>query len=150
MRLVASAALVALLAAACGREEAPPAADAPPAAAPAAPAVEWATVAEQSSGDVSSTPLTIHVSSDSLRVITSVGGSESPYAPGLVVTNLLSDPLTPPVASVRGEPRFIDSTTVDTSVVQVPKGRLYLFVPQHFGLKGWKVVVQEPRRPSGE
>jgi hypothetical protein len=157
MRLTRPLPLPALLAG-CGGERTVPAMEVPAAAvldSAAAPvrapadSASWVTIAEQSMADVRSTPSTLRVSSDSLRVITSVGGSESPYAPGLVVANFLSDPLTPPVATVRGEPRFLDSTTVDTTVVRVPRGELYFFIPQHYGVKDWSVVVQERRAEGG-
>jgi hypothetical protein len=108
--------------------------------------VQWVTIARQSKADVAVNPTPLRASSDSLRVITTLGAGESPYSPGLVLTNVLSNPLTPPVASVRGVPRFTDRESVDTTVVGVPKGQLYLFIPQHYGVKDWSVVVQEQRR----
>jgi hypothetical protein len=121
---------------------APPAAEAPP-----VPTGEWVTVLERTMEGKRNRPEPFATTSDTLRVITAVEPAISPYLPGLVVTNLLSDATAMPVATIRTQQSIVDTITADTVVVQVPAGTLQFFVPEHRGLTGWRVTVQE-WRPS--
>jgi hypothetical protein len=126
--------------------------DSPPAdagAAPVPPAGEWVTVLERGMRGKQSTPEPFRTTSDALRVITTLGSPSSPYAPGLVITNLLSDSTALPVASIRAEQRRVEGATADTTVVEVPPGRLYFFVAEHRGLEDWGVSIQEFRPAPG-
>lgn len=88
-------------------------------------------------------PLAFRASSPELRVIVRMEELISPYTPGLVVANLLSDRSALPIASVRAEQLRTDTVIADTTEVQVEPGELYLFIAEHRGLQDWTVTVQE-------
>jgi hypothetical protein len=135
------------LAAACGHGEA----GAPPPQAAAdslpAPVGEWVTILDRGMQNRQRTPERFVTRSDTLRVLTTMNALTSPYVPGLVITNVLADGTSLPVASVRAQQERPDATTVDTAVVGVPRGTLYFFVAEHRGLTDWRVTVQELRPP---
>ncbi len=152
MSLQRAALLFVLLASgsACDSPGAAPSARNARAADSVAPAGEWVTIMERNMGGRSTRPERFETRSDSLRVITTTGTASSSYIAGLIVTNVLSDATSLPVASIRVEQRRLGETAADTTVVEVPAGPLYLFVARHQGLNDWTVTLQEFRPSSGE
>lgn len=138
-----------LLAACGGGAEAGGAAQAADSASTDSSAVPevWVELARRDKESSSVRPERFQARSAELRVITRMGELISPLTPGLVVTNILSDRTSLPLASVRAEQNRPDSVTVDTTDVEVESGELYLFVAEHRGLKEWTVVVQEKKQP---
>ncbi|HET7273973.1 MAG TPA: hypothetical protein VFI91_02270 [Longimicrobiaceae bacterium] len=110
-----------------------------------APTGEWVTVLERDLEGKHTRPEPFIVSSDSVRVITTLEPAVSEYIPGRVITNLLSDSSALAVATIRAEQRRLTVTTADTAVVAVPTGDLDFFVAEHRGLTGWTVTIQEFR-----
>jgi hypothetical protein len=137
------------LGAACDRG-APPAPARRPAAAvdtssaSAASSAVWVTVLERSMEGKRSTPEPFETTSDSLRVITAMTPPAAPLSPGVVITTLMSDRTTLPVASIRAEQRRLEPSA-DTTIVVVPAGKLEFFIPEHHGLDDWTVTIQELR-----
>jgi hypothetical protein len=109
--------------------------------------VHWEELARSDHQRSSVLPTRFHASGSELRIITRMGPPASPVSPGLIITNLLSETSTLPVASVRAEQSRPDEISVDTTEVAVPPGNLYLFIAQQRGLSSWTVIVQE-RRPA--
>lgn len=138
-----------LLLAACG--EAPDGMVANlPDSPPPQPSGEWVTLLERERERRSSRPEPFTSTSTRLRVITTMGPNQTEYDAGFVVTNLLSDETTLPVASVRAQQIRLDSASVDTTEVNVPTtGKLYFFVAEHRRLADWRVSIQE-FRPAAE
>lgn len=91
-----------------------------------------------------STPEPFEATSDSLRVITAMTPPATALSPGVVITNLMSDRSTLPVASIRAEQRRLEPSA-DTTIVEVPAGTLEFFVAEHHGLEDWTVTIQELR-----
>jgi len=90
------------------------------------------------------TPERFETTSDSLRIITAMSPPATVLSPGVVITNLMSDRTTLPVATVRAEQRRPEPGA-DTTIVEVPAGVLEFFVPEHHGLEDWTVTIQELR-----
>ena len=109
---------------------------------------EWRDLATRDDQSASVLPVPFRAISSELRVITRMGGTSSPYSPGRVIANILSEESSMPVASVRAEQNPPDSIIVDTTNVTAGPGRLELYIAEHRGLKDWQVTVQERRGPS--
>lgn len=107
---------------------------------------EWVTLLERRMETRSRRPERFVSTSERLRIITAMGPNQTVHNAGFVVTNLLSDDTSLPVASVRAQQFRLDSETADTTEVSVPAaGTLYFYVAEHRRLADWTVTIQEFR-----
>ncbi len=150
-RRMLAALFAAVLVTGCGGEAAPAPAAAPPDTTMrdtiGAPAQgEWVTLLERRMATRSTRPERFRATSPRLRIITAMGPNSTVHNVGFVVTNILSDETTLPVASVRAQQFRLDIEVADTTEVEVPSpGNLYFFVAEHRRLPDWSVTIQEYR-----
>jgi len=107
--------------------------------------VRWVELVRVDHQRSSVLPTRFHASAPELRIVTRMGPTASPVSQGLIITNVLSESSTLPLASVRAEQLRINQVSVDTTEVTVTPGNLYLFIAQQRGLSSWTVVVEERR-----
>lgn len=105
----------------------------------------WVDLVSRGSAASSVLPVTFRSTREELRVVTRMGESISPYSQGRVVSNILSDRSSLPLASVRAEQPRLDTITSDTTEVTVEPGELQLYIAEQRGLQEWRVTVQEKR-----
>lgn len=113
-----------------------------------APEAEWVTLVERRMADRELRPIAFDAPSSRVRVITTMGPATSEFSPGYVVTNILDDLDSIPAASVRAQQFRRDVAVTDTTFVDVPAGRLYLFIAQQWGVPEWTVKVEGRVEPT--
>ncbi|MBA2671060.1 MAG: hypothetical protein H0U67_11870 [Gemmatimonadetes bacterium] len=110
---------------------------------------EWVTLLQRGMATRSTRPERFLSTTTRLRVITDMGPNQTVHNVGFVMTNIMSDNTTLPVASVRAQQFRLDISVADTTEITVPEaGPLYFFVAEHRRLPDWHVTIQEYRPGS--